>query len=132
MKGIQKSPEIQKSGYNPKEAILVEIMSDEIIKGFLDLILPLEEHIEKMYLFGSRSRYDFRPDSDYDVLIVLKDKNREVVDRLYDAVIEILIARGRLISLKIFTVKEFNRLKSLSTPFITNVLIEGIKLGVRY
>lgn len=29
--------------------------------------------IEKIYLFGSRSRSDYKPDSDYDILIVLKN-----------------------------------------------------------
>lgn len=86
-----------------------------------------------MYLFGSRCRDNWRPDSDYDILIVLEKKDRLIIDKLYEAVIEILISilisTGRLISLKIFTVSEFNRLKSIPTPFMHNVMTEGIKIG---
>lgn len=104
-------------------------MNDEIVKRFISLILPLTEHIKEMYLFGSRCRDDWRPDSDYDILIVLDNKDRVIIDRLYDAVMEILLETGRLISLKIFAVSEFERLKSIPTPFIQSVTEEGIKIG---
>lgn len=95
----------------------------------MDIILPLREHIKEMYLFGSRCRDDWRPDSDYDILIILDKRERVIIDRLYDAVIDILLSTGRLISLKIFTSSEFNRLKSIPTPFISSVLKEGKKIG---
>ena len=104
-------------------------MRDIVIKEFLSLISSLRENIEEMYLFGSRCGKNWRPDSDYDILIVLEKKDRVIIDRLYDAVIEILLSTGRLISLKIFTLSEFNRLSSIPTPFMSNVLKEGIKIG---
>lgn len=104
-------------------------MNNEIIEKFIDLTSPLKESLKEVYLFGSRCRDDWRPDSDYDMLIVLEKKDRVIIDRLYDAVMDVLLSTGRLISLKIFTVSEFNRLKSLSTPFISNILQEGIKIG---
>lgn len=103
--------------------------SDLIIERFLSLLLPLLKDTEAAYLFGSRCRGDWRPDSDYDILIVFENKDREVISRLYDAVMDILLDTGRLISLKIFTVSEFNRLKSIPTPFMQNIINEGIKLG---
>jgi len=42
---------------------------------------------------------------------------------------EVLIGTGALISLKIFPLSEFYRLKSLKTPFLKNVLKEGKRLG---
>ncbi|MCX7795286.1 MAG: nucleotidyltransferase domain-containing protein [bacterium] len=104
-------------------------MRDKIIEEFLQKITPIRGRILEMYLFGSRARDDWRPDSDYDILIVLENKENEVIDKLYDAVIDILLSTGKLISLKIFLLKEFERLKSLQTPFISNVLNEGIKIG---
>lgn len=104
-------------------------MNDEIIKKFLELILPFEKQIKEIYLFGSRCRDDWRPDSDYDILIVLETKDRVVIDGLYDAVMDVLLATGKLISLKIFTISEFNRLKSIPTPFMDNVITKGKKLG---
>lgn len=105
------------------------IECDEIVETFLNRISPLMTDIKEIYLFGSRCRDDWRPDSDYDILIILEKKERSIIDKLYDAVMDILLSTGRLISLKIFTVAEFNRLKSIATPFVSNVLKEGIKIG---
>ncbi len=104
--------------------------SDPIVSQFLKLISPLTDDINDIYLFGSRCREDWRPDSDYDILIVFKKKNKESINKLYDAVMDILLDTGRLISLKIFTLPEFNRLKSIPTPFMQNILKEGIRLGI--
>jgi len=102
---------------------------DEVIGMFLDRISPLRGEIEQIYLFGSRSRGDWRPDSDYDLLIVLERKDRRIVDGLYDGVMDVLLSTGRLISLKIFTRSEFDRLRSIPTPFMQNLMREGIKIG---
>lgn len=106
------------------------IINDEIIKAFLSLTAPLKEQIREVYLFGSRCRDDWRPDSDYDILIVLGKKDRMTIDRLYDAVMEILLSTGRLISLKIFTAEEFNQLRSIPTPFMRGVITDGVRLGL--
>ena len=100
-----------------------------IIERFMDLLMPLKGDIKEVYLFGSRCRDDWRPDSDYDFLIIMEKKDRDVISKLYDAVMDILLDTGRLISLKIFSLPEFNRLKSIPSPFICNVLNEGVRLG---
>lgn len=104
-------------------------MNDPIIERFLESISSLNEQIEEIYLFGSRCRDDWRPDSDYDLLIVVKRKEKEIADKLYDGVMDILLSTGRLVSLKIFAAAEFNRLKAIPTPFMSNILSEGIKIG---
>ena len=105
------------------------IIKDNTTDKFLEIISPFVNDIKDMYLFGSRCRNDWRPDSDYDILILLEKKDREVIDKLYDAVMDVLLMTGRLISLKIFTTSEFNRLKSIPTPFVSRVLKEGKKIG---
>lgn len=104
-------------------------MKDEIIDEFLSLISPFAGNIQNLFLFGSRCRDDWQPDSDYDILIVLEKRDRQIIDGLYDAVMDILISTGRLISLKIFSVTEFAFLKAVRTPFIQNVMKEGVKIG---
>ena len=90
----------------------------------------LKARIRTVTLFGSRARGDDRPDSDYDLLLVVADDfTLAEKSRLYDAVMDILLETGRLVSLKIFKEKEFERLRRLETPFITNVLREGIRVG---
>ena len=43
---------------------------------------------------------------------------------------DVLLDEGRLISLKVFSKSEFSSLKAMNTPFIQNVLREGIKIGI--
>ncbi len=88
--------------------------------------------IQEVYLFGSRARGDWRPDSDYDLLMVVNKKDQALIALIYDAVMDILLATGRLISLKIFTCQEFNRLADIPTPFMRQVLQEGKKLALRH
>jgi len=104
-------------------------MTDNIVEKFIEGISPVRDKIKVMYLFGSRSREDWKPDSDYDILIVLEKKDREIISILYDSVIDVLISTGKLVSLKIFSESEYNRLKSIPTPFMSNILKEGINIG---
>ena len=96
--------------------------SSGIETRFLMLIHPLRKKVKEIYLFGSRCRDDWRPDSDYDILIVIDRKDKDIVGRLYDAVMDILFETGKLVSLKIFTTSEFNRLRSIPTPFMNSVM----------
>jgi predicted nucleotidyltransferase len=52
---------------------------DPIVGDFLRGIAPLKDRIREIYLFGSRTRSDWRPDSDYDILIVVDKKDRVVM-----------------------------------------------------
>ena len=106
-----------------------EVFTDPVLVIFKEATEPLKDAIVYSCLFGSRARDNFRPDSDYDILIVLKEKNRSVIDRLYDIVMDILLETGRLVSLKIFSSEEFDRLRAIPTPFMKNVLEEGKRLG---
>lgn len=105
-------------------------MRDRIIQKFLSRFGKLKSKIIAVYLFGSRARGEERPDSDYDLLLIvrgafsLSDKGK-----LYDIVMDILLETGRLLSLKIFREPEFQRLCRMGTPFTKNVLGEGIKVG---
>lgn len=92
-------------------------------------IAPVRHRIRRLILFGSRARGDSRPDSDYDVLVVLDEKDRRVIDALYDATMEVLFRTHRLISLKTYRQTDFDRFAGLPTPFFRNVLRDGVTLG---
>jgi len=96
---------------------------------FLGIIRAAREHLSALYLFGSRARGDWRPESDFDLLVVVPERTKELVDLLYDAVVKVNIETGMLMSLKIFTLQDYNRLSSIPTPFFASVRAEGIKLG---
>lgn len=110
---------------------MIKRRTDEVIEKFLRGITDsgLREKIERMYLFGSRARGEEQPDSDYDILIVADQPDRKFRDRLYDIAIDILLETSRDISLKIYKTQEFQRLRRMQTPFMTNVLKEGVRIG---
>ncbi len=106
-------------------------MSDPILIKFIKKIdRKLAKKIQTIYLFGSRARHTERPDSDYDLLFIVHesflDKEK---DALYDIMMDILLETGNVLSLKIFNDGEFKRLLKIGTPFIKNVVQEGIKIG---
>jgi predicted nucleotidyltransferase len=105
-----------------------QTLSDPVLRQFLELIEPLRERIDLLILFGSRARGDARPDSDYDWLVVLPQKDRQLIDRLYDAVVDVEMERGKVIALHIFTRAEYDHLRAIPTPFMRHVHQEGITL----
>jgi predicted nucleotidyltransferase len=80
----------------------------------------------KVFLYGSRARGTVKPDSDWDILILLnKDKitvdiERNVTYPLYDLEFE----TGEVISPIVYSEKEWNS-KHRITPFYSNVMKEG-------
>ncbi|MFH1505072.1 MAG: nucleotidyltransferase domain-containing protein [Candidatus Omnitrophota bacterium] len=105
---------------------------DQVIQIFIEKLKKagLMNKIEMMYLFGSRARGDERPNSDYDIFIVTPVSNKiEFKSKVYDIVMDILLEKQRLISLKVYRSKDFKRFCMIKTPFITNILKEGVKIG---
>jgi predicted nucleotidyltransferase len=97
---------------------------------FIGKARALRDHITALYLFGSRARGNWRPDSDFDVLVIVPERRQELVDQLYDAVLDVQLETGSLISLKIFTEAQYDRLAAIPTPFLSNVAAEGVRLGL--
>jgi predicted nucleotidyltransferase len=80
----------------------------------------------KVYLYGSRARGTMKPDSDWDLLILLSkteitdDIEKNVTYPLYDLEFEI----GEVISPQVYSESEWNT-KYRVTPFYSNVMKEG-------
>jgi predicted nucleotidyltransferase len=102
---------------------------DDVLSDFRARIAGVRGQLKSVMLFGSRARGDHRTDSDYDVLIVTPKKDAALIDALYEAVMDVLLAHGRLISLKIYEEQEFERLLRLHAPFVEMVAREGFPLG---
>lgn len=107
----------------------VLLSQDPVLKDFLDRIGAVRHRIHQATVFGSRARGTHQFDSDYDLLLVVPKKDEVLLDTLYEAVIDVLLAHGRLISLKIYEEQEFARLQALQTPFMRRVVEEGVPLG---
>ena len=103
---------------------------DHVLDSFLRRIATVRGEIVELYLFGSRARGDHRPDSDYDVFVVLRERTRDAIYRLYDAVVDVVCESGSLVSLKIVSEEHFGRLAAAGHPLVANVLRDGVQLGL--
>lgn len=82
--------------------------------------------LERALLFGSRARGDARPDSDWDVAVVLRgyDGDLEEAYRLADLAYDLLLETGEMLSLKPFAPEELGE----RTLFMLNLRAEGVAL----
>ena len=83
---------------------------------------------EKVILFGSQARGDARPDSDWDLLVLLNKEKKEFEDedKYGYPFAEMGIKFKTYISVKIYTENDWKKRKP--TPFYKNVKLEGIKV----
>lgn len=102
---------------------------DKPLQLFLSQVSSVRSQIVQIRLFGSRAVGEARPDSDYDLLLVLTKREAKLIDCLYEAVMDVLLATGQLISLKIFSKDEYSRLSKLRTPFMKEVQTKGVDIG---
>lgn len=81
------------------------------------------------YLFGSRARGDFRPDSDWDILILVDDKQvtNELEDKFRDDLYDLELESGQIISTIIYP-KDYWQSMLIYSPLFKNVTREGILL----
>ena len=106
------------------------LFKKEDIEGkFINKIVSLfPDQITRVILFGSRAEGVPKPGSDYDFLIVLKEKDRKVIDEIYNVVTDFLTQYGVDISLKIYNEKDFLHSTSIPTPFMASILKTGKEL----
>jgi predicted nucleotidyltransferase len=80
--------------------------------------------LERVILFGSRARGDARPDSDWDIAVILKgyDGGPAEADRLADLGYDLMLETGAVLSLKPFTPEELEQ----RTLFMHNLRHEGV------
>jgi len=105
------------------------LIHDSVLRDFLKGIEGIRPEIRRLVLFGSRARGTYRLDSDYDILVVVERKAPSVLDALYESVMDVLLAHGRLVSLKVFEEGEFARLQGMQTPFMKDLVQHGQRIG---
>jgi uncharacterized protein len=80
----------------------------------------------KIYLYGSRARGDFRPDSDWDLLILLNRDaiTYEIEESIRSPLYDVELEEGEVFSTTFYPEREWNKKHSI-TPFYENVMREG-------
>lgn len=105
------------------------MMVDKIVTLLAELRKGLEglygERLVKLVLFGSRARGDADPDSDIDVLVVLKGPVSPVaeIERTGDLVTVLCLEHAEVVACVFLSEDEFERDR---TPLLLNVRREGV------
>lgn len=105
----------------PQERTLVEQFVSAIKQ-------ELGRQIVFMMLFGSKVRGDFSPESDLDMLIVLKAVTPAIRRRVYDILFELDPYWEGKLSPVLYTLKNFQINEEIESPFIAQIKKEGILL----
>ena len=105
-----------------------------VLKKIKKIILSAaEKHgidIDKIILFGSRARGDYKKESDWDILIVTKSSlNREKYISFYSTCIKNIFKKGiKKVDLIIMEKRIFEDRKNIINTIANEVAIEGIAL----
>ena len=83
---------------------------------------------DRIILFGSRIKGTAQPDSDYDILIVLKTDYDWIMENdILDACYQLDLEYNLLTDIKIISLQELKSLKG-KQPFIMTAVAEGISI----
>ena len=101
------------------------ISEAEVLSRIKKVVLQ-HEPSAKIYLYGSRARGDARPDSDWDLLILLNRDSitHEQVETIRYPLYDVELEAGEVFSAIFYPEKEWNKKHSV-TPFYENVMREG-------
>ena len=92
-----------------------------------DLARVLGDRLEQILLFGSRARGEARPDSDIDILVVVReDYDYADLIRRTSSIIAALSLRYDVVISRAFVSRE--RYEREQSPFLLNVRREGIAI----
>lgn len=97
---------------------VIEKFVNQVVENHSDIII-------EMILFGSVAKGISGPDSDCDILIVMKEKDRSVKSQIYSIVVDFWLKYKIDISLKFRTEKQYEYGMSLQTPFMKELKETG-------
>lgn len=88
----------------------------------------LEQKIIAVYAFGSRVRGDFNEGSDFDVLVIVRDRTPELEKEIIGIFVDEEMKAGLSFTPVIKDVRSFELEKKYNSPFYQNIMQEGISL----
>ena len=104
-------------------------MEQNLIEQLIKKTIHNKDPKAVAYLFGSRARGDFRPDSDWDILILVdaSQVTNEIEDKFRDDLYDIELESGQIISTLIYP-KDYWKTTLVYSPLFKSVTKEGILL----
>ena len=107
----------------------LKINEKRAVTQFINKIkTELGKNIISVNLFGSKVRGDFDRDSDIDILIIVKEYNISLVNKIVDAQVDFLLKYDANLSPVIFSENEYLKNKELGSPFFENIEKESVPL----
>ena len=86
----------------------------------------LGPHLKRLVLFGSQARGEAQEGSDYDILMIVDNRTKEVREKALDIAVEMMNRYEKLFSALIYDENEWN--KAQMFPLAWNIRREGISL----
>ncbi len=87
-----------------------------------------EEQLLSAVLFGSRARGDAEPDSDMDLLVVLRQLNHETRKAVRYLAADLWLTHDVYLSTRVYSAAEWARLQDMNTLLYRNIRRDGIEL----
>jgi len=105
----------------------VQFTADPVVVDFAtQLKQALGTHLRELWLFGSRARGEARPDSDYDLLVLVDHDTTDLRDRILDLQVEMLNRHDALVTTLLHTQEDWRRQQGY--PIAINIAREAVRL----
>lgn len=112
--------------------MVIQQSDKKIIEEFkFDLLGKCQKELDKIIFFGSRAKGLGKPDSDYDLLLVIDKKDPGLVDKIYEISTDFSLKHGVDISFKIYTVEDYRKKIEMPLPFFLNIKKSGVEIWSR-
>lgn len=102
---------------------------NDIIKNFIrDTQAILKENLVAGYLFGSYARNEQTPESDIDILFIVKEFNSKIRNEMSSLSADYSIDKDVIISPILKDIQVWQRNQKYKTVFYNDIIKDGIKL----
>ncbi len=104
-------------------------MNKDSILATISKAIHRKDPTAEAFLFGSRARGDNRPDSDWDILILIDNPDiiNEIEDKFRDDLYNLELESGQIISTFVYS-KYYWKNRLIFSPLYKDVKKEGIRL----
>jgi len=103
--------------------MIVNLLEDAVLERLVPELVAVYKPI-KIYLFGSRSRGDHEPGSDYDIMLIVPDDSPKE-SRSFKLIYPFLWQEGIAADVLVWTEAEFDGRLHLEASFPSSVVREG-------